>query len=188
MRKIIWVKWVDPLAPLVQTSQDEEDIEQTSAKDSFRDQDDEPMKIDTGPTLVGPVGIVPLHENNLPSRLFNFWMGHTNFDITQNVVDAIIQVPGVETLDIFTRYRFRIAFGKAFNANAVMKEIDCLFKEQVKNDKLELIKRTLQKKYRHWAIYQFPDGRTETVGADTIEEVKELVKPFEDSAYITTSW
>jgi hypothetical protein len=69
------------------------------------------------------MGIVPMNEHTASGRIFNFWTGHTNFNITKNIFSIIDSTPGVECLDIFTRYRFRIAIGKAFNDSSVMKDI-----------------------------------------------------------------
>ena len=49
-------------------------------------------------------------------------VGHTNFDITKNVQQIISSVTGVEILDIFTRYRFRIAVAKAVKDRNVMND------------------------------------------------------------------
>jgi hypothetical protein len=51
-------------------------------------------------------------------------MGHTNFDITRRVAETIEITEGVETLDIYTRYRFRISVGKAFEDSMVMRTIN----------------------------------------------------------------
>lgn len=59
-----------------------------------------------------PMGMVPLTEHTDPNQIFNFWVGHTNFDISKDIVDVINHVSGVETLDIYTRYRFRVGIGK----------------------------------------------------------------------------
>ena len=70
------------------------------------------------------VGAIPFYENTLPSKIFKFWVGHTNFNISQKVAKAIEKTEGVETLDVFTRYRFRIGVGKAFDSREVRKEIN----------------------------------------------------------------
>jgi hypothetical protein len=69
------------------------------------------------------MGIVPINEYTASSKIFNFWTGHTNFSITPNIANIIESVDGVETLDIFTRYRFRIAIGKIFNSGEVMNKV-----------------------------------------------------------------
>ena len=46
-------------------------------------------------------------------------MRHTK-TITANIIESS---EGVETLDIFTRYRFRISVGKAFSDSKILREI-----------------------------------------------------------------
>jgi hypothetical protein len=69
------------------------------------------------------MGMIPLHEKTACTKIFKFWIGHTNFNITPNIANIIEQVEGIEILDIFTRYRFRIAVGKAFKDRDVMNNI-----------------------------------------------------------------
>lgn len=71
-----------------------------------------------------PMGIIPLNDNTASNKIFNFWIGHTNFDITHHIGRVIEDTEGVETLDIFTRYRFRISVGKAFDDAIVMRKIN----------------------------------------------------------------
>ena len=53
-------------------------------------------------------------------KYFKFWIGHTNFDITPKVSDIIEKIEGVEVLNIYTRYRFRIGIGHCFKDRNVM--------------------------------------------------------------------
>ena len=149
MRKIVWEEWKDPLAPLLKdnskTLKDEDseniakyrDAVKTFGYDESEDDDDD-YRMLKGPTdvigacIVGPMGIVPINESNIPSKLFTFWMGHTNFDIDDEVALKIEATPGVESLDVFTRYRFRIAIGRAFEQKGVLSAIaDTTCREQV---------------------------------------------------------
>lgn len=77
-----------------------------------------PVKI-----LATPVGLVPMTEWTAPSRIFNFWTIHSNFRITPDIQGTLDTTDGVESLDIFTPYRWRIAIGKAFNENAVKERV-----------------------------------------------------------------
>ena len=70
------------------------------------------------------MGIIPFNDNTASGKIFNFWMGHTNFDISKSIVNIIEKIDGVETLDVFTRYRFRIAIGKAFDDSQIMRNIN----------------------------------------------------------------
>jgi hypothetical protein len=130
---IIWKKWRDPVAPLLkgkivepyEPDEDEFDPAYVDARDTFG-YDDRPNPYEEelqggykGPVVVGPIGLVPLNEANLPSSLFNFWMGYTTFEVTDDLEDAIERVDGVETLDVFTRYRFRVAVGRAHDDKKV---------------------------------------------------------------------
>lgn len=114
---IIWQKWFDPFG-------DDEELHDfdTSPMDEPEDIspfDQKPMK-----AIATPMGIIPYTENTASSKIFNFWIGHTNFNITQNVSDVIEKTDGVETLDVFTRYRFRIAIGKSFDESKVKTDIN----------------------------------------------------------------
>jgi hypothetical protein len=131
---IIWQKWNDPFGG---NEDDTESLDSASNDEpSFANDDEEeinndhelmnnfiknPMAIKA---IATPMGIIPITENTASGKIFNFWVGHTNFDITKKIADMIEITDGVETLDIFTRYRFRIAIGKAFNDSKVMRDIN----------------------------------------------------------------
>ena len=216
-KKIIWVKWVDPLAHLVHqdkenrstdSEEEDDDLEHQAATDSYLDDEEyrynkfshENAKGDTGPTIVGPMGIVCLHESNIPSKLYNFWMGHSNFDITNRIARTISQTPGVESIDVFSRYRFRIAIGKAFKHREVKLAIDArvcpatkfpkaAMKQVPSASSAERMKGILAKQYASWAIGEMPGGTFEVAGGDTREEVEEKMKKFAERAIkVTTSW
>lgn len=123
---IIWQKWIDPFG--------EKDDEILDDLDNFYDDEDEedfseenvntlinqpkPIKV-----IATPMGIIPINDNTASGKIFNFWMGHTNFNITAEIAKIIETCDGVECLNVFTRYRFRIAIGKAFTDSVVMKSI-----------------------------------------------------------------
>lgn len=124
---IIWEKWVDPFG------QDHEEAKWTDYNNDMTDTIDsnesleeksiikssKPIKV-----IATPLGLIPYNEYTASSKIFNFWIGHTNFNISQSVKDILEHSNGVEILDIFTRYRFRIAIGKCFNDSDVMSNIN----------------------------------------------------------------
>jgi len=131
---IMWQKWFDPFG-----EDDKQELINQLKKDTEDNQDDDVMydgdeeKHETSflaynkkniKVIATPMGIIPLTENTASSKIFNFWVGHTNFNITETVANIIEVTPGVETLDIFTRYRFRIGIGKAFKDSDVMTRIN----------------------------------------------------------------
>ena len=124
---IVWQKWFDPFGsddspPNIPYSENhDEESDSSDVEDShFRDiSSSQPMR-----AISTPMGLIPYTENTACSKIFNFWVGHTNFNLTRQVVEIIEDTDGVETLDIFTRYRFRIAIGKNFDDARVMKAIN----------------------------------------------------------------
>jgi hypothetical protein len=124
--KIIWEKWVDPFgADLDETkwnsyNKDEEnpDYDVLLENEIVNNQISKSVKV-----ISTPMGLIPYNENTASSKIFNFWVGHTNFNLSQNIIDVIEECEGVEILDVFTRYRFRIAIGKYFNDREIMTAI-----------------------------------------------------------------
>lgn len=134
---IIWQKWADPFGDddsidLLSQADDNTDDEYSNFEDPDEVKPNKPMPGDLSflphrkniRVMATPMGIIPFTENTASSKIFNFWTGHTNFSITKNIALLIEEVSGVETLDIFTRYRFRIAIGKAFKDSNVMQHIN----------------------------------------------------------------
>ena len=146
---IKWQKWYDPCATawdeyqsFITEAQREQSKVPEELKFTNEDISEKPYPI-KGPIISGPMGIVPINEGNLPSKLYELWIGHTNFDITYKVKTLIEMVSGVETLDIWTRYRFRVGIGMAFmdekrsNALTVLRDI-----EYAVTDKKQIFKKT----------------------------------------------
>ena len=220
-KKLIkWEKWIDPFLSntddVEHAGKDEED---EGFKDSY-DKLEERIakqgqvgmynpKNQSGPMLIGPMGFVPLNEHNLPSKVYNFWMGHTNFHITPIVRSQIKSTPGVESLDIFTPYRFRISIGKAFYdtteqsdgkadyGKAVMKAITdklCKVEEtpkleagDLKKQNIDLLTSLLKKKYTYWAVFSKADGTLETKGSNDKQEVEIEVEKRKETT-LAKSW
>ena len=137
--KIVWQKWMDPFGSDDENLLIDEDTEPKFLDDensgetyTNKDKQDIPESYEKLQELKGravrvmatPMGIIPITENTASSKIFNFWIGHTNFNITQKVAEIIEDTEGVEALDIFTRYRFRIAIGKVFTDSHVMRNIN----------------------------------------------------------------
>ena len=55
---------------------------------------------------------------------FDCWVGHTNFNLTEEIKTALNTMDGVEVLKICSRYRFFIGVGKMFNFTEVRKNIE----------------------------------------------------------------
>lgn len=55
---------------------------------------------------------------------FNFYIGHSNFYITRAIVEYLSKTEGIESLDILSPYRFRIAIGKLFLPEEILSSIE----------------------------------------------------------------
>lgn len=125
MALVVWEKWVDPFGEALDEAKwtdydnEIEDIEDLDLIEDEGIESSRPIK-----AIATPMGIIPYNELTSPAKLFNFWVGHTNFDLTSKIVSIIETTPGVEILDVFTRYRFRVGIGKCFSDSETMKLIN----------------------------------------------------------------
>jgi dimeric dUTPase (all-alpha-NTP-PPase superfamily) len=73
--------------------------------------------------------MVPENLSNEIQLLSNFdcWVGHTNFNITEEIKNTMNRIDGIEVLKICSRYRFFIGVGKCFNFKEVREEIEKQF-------------------------------------------------------------
>lgn len=110
-REIMWEPFQDPMFP---HTEDDDDYENKLHK----------FANTHTPMLVGPMGLIPLNDMNMPGKTYKFWLMHTNFNLSDKVVQQLEKMRGVETLDIFTRYRARIGIGRVFDEADIMNEID----------------------------------------------------------------
>lgn len=205
-RTIIWEKWQDPTAPLVDRwlrgrEEDEDDPAFLKSRGEFGDHDvdryDANSEPRVGPAVFGPVGVIPLRESNLPGKLFNFWMGHADFDLSAPVVDVIKRVPGVETLDVFARYRFRMAVGKAFREKDVMRAVEAavqppapppVLPPEKAADPLGALKRVAAGMGKEWAILRLANGTHGFVAGQTADEVKAKAAKYDGARVVAASW
>jgi hypothetical protein len=128
---IVWEKWVDPFGADMDeakwTDYNNEFPYVNDENDDNEDHDEPKITHNKGKpirVIASPLGLIPYNEYTASSKIFNFWLGHTNFNISESIKKIIEESEGVEILDIFTRYRFRIAIGKCFNDSETMKNIN----------------------------------------------------------------
>jgi hypothetical protein len=147
--QIFWAMWFDPFDSIEKFNlpeDEDEDLENLYngkyEEEAFKEENNivdtslitkKPFRI-----AITQAGAIPFYENTLPSKIFKFWEGHTNFNISQKVAKVVENTEGVETLDIFTRYRMRVGVGKAFDSREVrqkvQKNIEKLFEKREINE------------------------------------------------------
>lgn len=165
--KIIrWEKWSDPVATHVNRRYENEHGDLMV----FKEDDFSGVELDN-PCSLTRFGIVPYHESNSPGKLFKFWVGHTNFELSLEAARAIEEEPGVESLDIYTRYRFRLGVGRLFNDEAVKKAVEVGFNSPRRVPALALILATMRGCPDPWAVALYPNKDSRIVRARSPEEV-----------------
>lgn len=88
-------------------------------------------------TFMIPITSKLIEEANIIQN-FDCWIGHTNFDITQDIKDSLDTIQGVELMNIMSRYRFFIGIGRMFEFKNVRRLIEnTLIKENFENDNNE---------------------------------------------------
>ena len=175
---ITWLRWQNPLHPPAE----EMELEEQSAKDEWG-----PRKVGPTKLMVGPAGVLPLAEHNDPSKLMDLWVGHADFDITESIAEAIAQVPGVELLRVWTRYRFWLGVAKRFDSAQVRQAIDELFQPEAKPSQLDLLKTRLSKSYAHWFIAR-KSGKLSIHGGDDVVALKRRAGEMGPDVEIIPSW
>lgn len=125
-RKIAWEKWWD-VDPEVSDFQNQEpqafNKEEEEGEEEFEypmfsmDSFFQPKKINT------PLGPFEVGDPFSPGNMFDCWIAHTNFTIGKNELDILNNIPGIEALEIMSKYRFFIGVGKMFNFMVVRTNI-----------------------------------------------------------------
>jgi|MDTC01.3.fsa_nt_gb hypothetical protein len=136
---ILWQKWTNPYESPHEEGSLLEDLQEKDLEDNWDTYQDTPEETaeeyeqseesseivyrKNTKAIITPMGIIPMDESTACTKIFKFWIGHTNFNISEKINNLIENVNGVEILDVFTRYRFRIAIGQAFKDREVMQAI-----------------------------------------------------------------
>ena len=126
---IYWEKWMDVFEEVDHDYEHEGDREEEQLLEneySEIEKEEERAREESLIPVQGvmtPYGMLPITDDTLASRKFKFWVGHTNFRLTEDYYGIIGPVEGVETLDILTPYRFRIGIGKMFIDRDVMSSV-----------------------------------------------------------------
>ena len=175
IKKFSWEKWDDSIV-------DKNDDEY---KDSF--EKGAGLSILPIPMKMSPQGmILPQGEEVISEDDFDMWILHTNFDITDEIVQLIERIPGVETLEVLTRYRLRVGFPQSENNSSLFStdktkesieeivlgyftfgqdELLDIFTPDVATKAREF-RDYLLNRHEYWGLYILPNGSMELVLSD----------------------
>lgn len=124
--KVGWQKYEDLLQSQLESPLLDMLHRQSGSSEDFEDEEEVPYQDEQdredGQILI-PVN-ERLMENISIASNFNCWMGHTNFNITEEIQEKLSETSGVEVLKICSRYRFFIGIGKMFDFRKVRTEIE----------------------------------------------------------------
>ena len=119
---IQFVKWEDPY---IKNKEEKEEEEELVWQEPF------PQK-----AFLSPFGSMSL---DVPiTNQFKLYIMHTNFNISERVAKIVESIPGVETLDIFSRYRCRVGIGRLFLPREVFRNIRNAVKKVLRENKFKL--------------------------------------------------
>jgi hypothetical protein len=201
-RFILWSKWQDPLGigkdeieyvPEKDVKKFDNDDEDLFDEDVEQEKDDEAAT----PVVITPLGILPIKPFNNPAKIFNFWLFETTFNISRKVAHIIKTTPGVEILDVFTRYKGRIAVGNNFKFQDTRQEIEKRLDARppssinkandtgLKLDnnlkaQIQQLQVQLRQQFPYWAIYVIPNGKISFTGKmENTDEFNHHLKIYE---------
>lgn len=150
--KIVWKKFLEQIEEM------EEDEE-------------EPLLFER--KYLTPMGYIP--------EDFNFWLGHADFHITREMLPLIKAVPGVEIIDVFSPYRFKVGVGLAFDDREVKRDIQKALgvykRPEDIQTQIDTAKKSIVKPY--WALYVAPNGQSQLTQSENMEEVYKELETYE---------
>ena len=105
-----------------QSSHDDYDLEDGDDEENFNEFDESSVqKISQK---------IVMSQDSQMIKTINLWIGHCNKSISAKTAFLMSHVKGVESLDIITRYRFRVGIGKLFKEAAVKEELADVIKRE----------------------------------------------------------
>lgn len=177
-KKIAWESWnvICEEMESQEFMQEEENIEPTYS-DSQPEIPQEflmiPQKV-----VTTPIGVYQEDSPLRPSKRWDCWIGHTNFNITYDISKKIEETEGVEALRVMGRYSFFIGVAKLFDIKDVRKDIEknlCIYTEQEMlsnedtNKTVNLVKKQIESK-NYWSILVCPEGKVEYIVSDKMDK------------------
>lgn len=213
-KQVVWEKWVDPMNSNIDEvefpgynlpSMDgaERETDYLAPMDSEYSGElpfdpDEFHAADRQRVVNTQFGFMTLTEHSYASKHFDFWTVHCNFPITELVAEAIEDAPGVESINVLTRYRARLGFNRpllesgAFNLTEIRLGVEraalaldnkenvlddtkklLLFNDDVRRQVQETIKKLSEENM--WILYLMPNGQMETYSEQTDEASEKMI-------------
>lgn len=126
-KKIAWESWNAKEQDML----DLDDQEGPELEEISEDISNMPILMMHPRTIVTPFGVYDHSSIFKPSERWDCWICHTNFNITQEIVEIINEANGVESLVVMGRYTFCIGIARLFDSSDVKGEIEYKLKEDI---------------------------------------------------------
>ena len=204
-KKFAWEKWYNLLDDEVESMKQEAREEPAVFNEEEMENGFHGLIVPQQPPPVGFVSAII--EQNQFINSFDFWVLHTNFDITEEIRNLIESISGVESITVLTRYRVKIGLTKSglFNNSQVKQVIQNKIlgmnkhkNSSIKEDRLsdmsfdtatqETIEQTKQdlgsSDHKFWSFYVFPNGELSVHEMDSKDELDEKIQIFQTLEYL----
>lgn len=112
----------DMMLSKMQQAETEEEEDTEEYEESYETIEQSEIKHSSSSAMI-PISPKLMEDISMLSN-YDCWMGHTNFDITNEIKDMLDLVDGIEMLKICSRYRFFIGIGRMFDFTDVRKIIE----------------------------------------------------------------
>lgn len=177
-KKIAWESWnakadVSLAQTEIETIQEEKNLFDESLEIMNQD-----LLIQAPKMVYTPLGVYPEGSHLKPSDRWDCWICHTNFAITEEIVDTLdTQIDGVEALKILGKYSFFIGVAKLFDILDVRKDIEdtlCVYTEDevLHSDEVratvDLVREQLKSK-KYWSMFVSSEGKLDYVVSDEMD-------------------
>ncbi len=162
-RKITWEKWENNFIPSNETGEDED------------------LPVQSPPFIHTPYGAITMKMFAPEKNNLNFWCGHTNFDLGMEECSIIDDTPGVEILDLFSAYTFRMCIGANFQTDKVKRLVDLRLgcrRRKLVNKEVKKLKIDLQDCGKMWLIYTLPNGKHEHYTTDNEQDFEDRLDKY----------
>lgn len=138
-----------------------------------------------------PFGMFELKEAFNPLNHFDFWIGHTDFDIDEEFVYIANRTAGIEGIKVMSRYRFLIAVGKMFTMSKVRAALELNLGIISLSPSVLKKKDELLSTGEDWVMYVYPDLEsfefTSALDEDFYNKMNTILKLNENQSGILLS-
>lgn len=181
-KEILWEE-----LDLFQSEHEEFEDEDEDCSDSYEEgsHNGKPTSFNIKKLVQTPIGHFILDDAYHPLRGLPVMIAHVNFPITQEILESLDSVVGIEAFKQVGRYRLLFIFGKLFDIEVVVSDIeDSMDVDSSSNgvidididdfgDDVKKVIKSLSMKLNspHWLAYIFPNGKYIYENLDSEQQV-----------------